>query len=120
GYSDTTLTLHLSSGEQREINIALREKSQLLSTVVVSASRYEQKLADSPVSMEVLPASLIDKRNSVNLDESLQLVPGVIIVNNEPQIRSGSGFSFGAGSRVMVLVDDIPILSGDIGRPSWG
>jgi iron complex outermembrane receptor protein len=43
----------------------------------------------------------------------------VIVVDNDPQIRAGSGFSFGAGSRVMMLVDDLPILSGDIGRPSW-
>ena len=42
------------------------------------------------------------------------------LVDGEPQIRSGSGFSYGAGSRVMVLVDDLPVLSGDAGRPSWG
>jgi outer membrane receptor protein involved in Fe transport len=46
-------------------------------------------------------------------------VPGVVIVDEEPQIRAGSGFSYGAGSRVQVLVDNVPILSGDIGRPNW-
>jgi iron complex outermembrane receptor protein len=50
----------------------------------------------------------------------LQQTPGVAIVDDEPQIRSGSGYSFGAGSRVQVLVDNIPILSGDAGKPSWG
>jgi iron complex outermembrane receptor protein len=35
-------------------------------------------------------------------------------------MRGGSGYSFGAGARVMLLVDDLPILSGDAGRPSWG
>ena len=42
------------------------------------------------------------------------------MVDGEPQIRSGSGFSYGAGSRVMVMVDDLPVLSGDAGRPTWG
>ena len=41
------------------------------------------------------------------------------MVDGEPQIRSGSGFSYGAGSRVMVMVDDLPVLSGDAGRPTW-
>ena len=40
------------------------------------------------------------------------------MVDGEPQIRSGSGFSYGAGSRVMVMVDDLPVLSGDAGRPT--
>jgi iron complex outermembrane receptor protein len=40
-------------------------------------------------------------------------------VDGEPQIRSGSGYSFGAGSRVQVLVDNLPMLSGDAGKPTW-
>jgi iron complex outermembrane receptor protein len=41
-------------------------------------------------------------------------------MDGEPQIRGGSGFTFGVGSKVAVLVDDMPILSGDAGRPEWG
>jgi iron complex outermembrane receptor protein len=70
--------------------------------------------------MEVIKPQMIENRNTVNIDQVLQQTPGVSIVDGEPQIRSGSGYSFGAGSRVMVLLDDLPILSGDAGRPSWG
>ncbi|MCB0783304.1 MAG: TonB-dependent receptor plug domain-containing protein, partial [Flavobacteriales bacterium] len=52
-------------------------------------------------------------------NDAMDQVPGVVVIDNDPQIRAGSGFSYGAGSRVMMLVDDMPILSGDIGRPSW-
>src|SRR5690606_34288653 len=46
--------------------------------------------------------------------------PGLNIMDGEPQIRGGSGFTFGVGSKVSVLIDDMPMLSGDAGRPEWG
>ncbi|NNK80518.1 MAG: TonB-dependent receptor [Flavobacteriales bacterium] len=97
----------------------MSESSQLLDQVVVSASRYEQNVAEVTVSMEVLKPALIKSRNITSLDDALRESPGMIIVDGEPQIRSGSGYSFGAGSRVQILVDDIPQLSGDVGRPTW-
>jgi hypothetical protein len=86
----------------------------------VSAGKFEQDYGRITVSMEVIKPQMIENRNTVNIDDVLQQTPGVSIVDGEPQIRSGSGYSFGAGSRVMVLLDDLPILSGDAGRPSWG
>jgi outer membrane receptor protein involved in Fe transport len=49
----------------------------------------------------------------------LDLTPGLNILDNEPQIRGGSGFTFGVGSKVAVLVDDMPMISGEAGRPYW-
>jgi len=71
-------------------------------------------------SLSVLRPEVIQNKNVTNVNEVLGQVPGVVIIDEDPQIRAGSGFSYGAGSRVMVLVDDLPVLSGDIGRPSWG
>ena len=101
-------------------NIEMILNEEQLNLVVVSAGRYEQNIGEVTVSMEVIQPKLIQDKNAVNIDEILQQTPGVAIVDDEPQIRSGSGYSFGAGSRVQVLVDNIPILSGDAGKPSWG
>ncbi len=90
-----------------------------LNVVVVSAGKFEQNVSEVTVSMEVITPSLIRDKNVVSADEIMQQTPGVSIVNKEPQIRSGSGYSFGAGSRVQILVDDMPVLSGDAGRPAW-
>jgi iron complex outermembrane receptor protein len=120
GYEPVTKTLVLTPGETRELNITLKETSQALDLVVVSAGKFEQDFGQVTVSMEVLKPQMIENRNTINIDDVLQQTPGVSIVDGEPQIRSGSGYSFGAGSRVMVLLDDLPILSGDAGRPSWG
>lgn len=90
-----------------------------LNVVVVSAGRFEQDLGEVTVSMEVIQPRLLEEKNAVAIDDILQQTPGVAIVDGEPQIRSGSGYSFGAGSRVQVLMDDLPMLSGDAGKPSW-
>lgn len=103
-----------------EVNIEMVSNDAQMNLVVVSAGRYEQNIGEVTVSMEVIQPKLIEDKNAVNIDEILQQTPGVAIVDDEPQIRSGSGYSFGAGSRVQVLVDNIPILSGDAGKPSWG
>lgn len=115
-----TLKKEISLTSNQEFNFELNSNEGQMNLVVISAGRYEQNIGEVTVSMEVIQPKLIEDKNAVNIDEILQQTPGVAIVDDEPQIRSGSGYSFGAGSRVQVLVDNIPILSGDAGKPSWG
>lgn len=103
-----------------EVVLLISPIQETLNMVVISAGKFEQKLGEVTVSMEVVQPELLQDKNVVVADEALQQTPGVSIVDGEPQIRSGSGYSFGAGSRVQILVDDLPLLSGDAGRPSWG
>lgn len=119
GYTTHRAPITLTAGEQRVLDMKLSEASAQLDAVVVSAGKFEQRVGEVTQSMSVLQPDLIRNKNIVNLSDALDQVPGVVVVDEEPQIRAGSGFSYGAGSRVQVLVDDIPILSGDIGRPNW-
>jgi outer membrane receptor protein involved in Fe transport len=120
GYDEVKRTVDIKAGETTVVDLSLLASLNELDVFVVSAGRYEQRLEDLTVSMEVIKPYLIENRNNTNISQTLQQVPGVIIIDQEPQIRGGSGYSFGAGSRVQVLLDDIPVLSGDIGRASWG
>ena len=43
----------------------------------------------------------------------MEQIPGVNITDGQANIRGGSGWSYGAGSRVLVMVDDMPLISGD-------
>jgi iron complex outermembrane receptor protein len=110
-------TANTTSSEQ--IGIELNPIQNEFNVVVISAGKFEQKVSEVTMSMEVLTPQLLHDKNVVSADEALQQTPGVSIVDKEPQIRSGSGYSFGAGSRVQILVDDMPTLSGDAGRPAW-
>jgi iron complex outermembrane receptor protein len=69
--------------------------------------------------MEILKPSLIENTNTVSLEQAIERLPGVDIIDGQANIRNGSGWSYGAGSRVLVMVDDIPMLAADAGDAKW-
>ena len=107
------------SGSDVTINVAMAQDAEIIDEVVVSAGKYEQKLQDITISMEVLKPQMIENKNTYNIESSLNKVPGVDINNHQPSIRSCTGWSYGAGSRVMILVDEMPIMSADIADAKW-
>ena len=119
GYEKYTQKISAKAGKTLVINVAMKISVLELNTTVVSASKYEQRQEDATNSVEVLKPTMIENKNILTLDKAVESVPGVAIVDNEPQIRGGSGYSSGLGSRVMVLIDDIPMLRADAGRPVW-
>jgi outer membrane cobalamin receptor len=114
-----TVTVKIESGKVTTMNIEMGMNAEQLSTVVISAGKFEQRLEELTVSMDVIKPALIENRGSTNITSALEQTPGLTIMDEEPQIRSGSGYSFGVGSRVAILVDDLPILNGDIGKAEW-
>jgi iron complex outermembrane receptor protein len=115
GYTGKTLTLQGPGNADFSLESAFTELSQ----VVVSAGKFEQKLSDVTVSMEVLKPTIVDNKNTYNLETIIDQVPGVTIFDGQANIRAGSGFSYGAGSRVLVLVDDMPLLAADANDVKW-
>ena len=107
------------SGTDITKNVVLSQDAEIIDEVVVSAGKYEQKLQDITISMEVLKPQMIENKNTYNIESSLNKVPGVDINNHQPSIRSCTGWSYGAGSRVMILVDEMPIMSADIADAKW-
>jgi len=91
-----------------------------LEDVIVKVGKFDKPFEDQTVSMEVLKPGLIEDKNTRSIETALDQTPGLNILDGEPQIRGGSGFTFGVGSKVAVIVDDMPLLSGDAGRPEWG
>ncbi len=100
--------------------IGLNASNNELDAITVTGSRYERRLSESTISVDVLKASLVNSINTSKADEVLNKVPGVQVVGGQANIRGGSGFSYGAGSRVMVLLDGLPALQGDAGLSNWG
>ena len=95
-------------------------QSRELGPVQVRVGKFDQKKEELTYSIEIIKPSLIEDKNTRSIESILDQTPGLNIMDGEPQIRGGSGFTFGVGSKVAVLVDDMPILSGDAGRPEWG
>ncbi len=87
--------------------------------VVVTAGRRSQRVEDLGISMEVLKPSLIDNKGMVDLEQAVDQSPGVYAMDGQVSIRGGGGFSYGAGSRVLLLWNGIPMISGDAGDAKW-
>jgi iron complex outermembrane receptor protein len=119
GYQTIDREVTVAQGQMLQLNFQLEENPTLLQTATVTSGKYSRALGEVTVSLEVIKPQLLENTNSVTLDLVLNKVPGVDVIDGQANIRGGSGFSYGAGSRVLLLQDDIPILAADSGSPSW-
>lgn len=119
GLQSDTFSVVIKTNQITQKDIVLKQIAKTLETVVVSSGKFEQKIEELTVSMEVIKPALIQNKNTTSIESVLEQVPGLTIIDNDPQIRGGSGFTFGVGSRVAIVVDGVPLLSGDAGRPEW-
>lgn len=119
GFTTDTFTAVIVADSVTEFNVGLQASAGMLKTIVVSSGKFGQRLEELTMSMDILKPNLINNKNTTSIETALEQTPGVSIIDNDPQIRGGSGFTFGVGSRVAIVVDGIPLLSGDAGRAEW-
>ncbi len=119
GYDTKKMTITLKAGETITQDFTLGEAITILNTATVSSSKFEKSLGEVTVSLDVLKAEIIDNTSATNISSAINKVSGVRIINGQANIRGGSGWSYGAGSRVLLLIDDIPALQADAGFPNW-
>ena len=119
GMVPDTFSFSIKSGEVLNHNFALKAFPNMLGDVEVRVGKFDKPIEDLTVSMEVIKPEIIENKNTRSIETILDQTPGLNILDGEPQIRGGSGFTFGVGSKVAVIVDDMPMLSGDAGRPEW-
>ena len=111
--------LELEVAKAGTIKIELSESIKDFGTVVVSAGRRKQTIEEVPVSMEIIRPQLIDNKGITDLEQAVDQSPGVYTMDGQVSIRGGGGFSYGAGSRVLVLWNGMPLLSGYAGDTQW-
>ncbi len=120
GYNTYTTTIDINENiDSLSHDIQLVKNKAMLDEVVVAAGKYEQNITDITVSMDVLKPNLIENKNTTQLDQIMNQVPGVSVYDSQISIRGGSGFSYGAGTRVMMLVDEVPMISADANDIKW-
>ncbi|HTY07197.1 MAG TPA: TonB-dependent receptor [Gemmatimonadales bacterium] len=102
----------VAAAESHREDFTLVRSAVEVQGVVVSASRAPQQAGDAPVSIAVLSQDEIQRRNVVTLDEALAYEPGVMFQHGTIDIRGASGIAGGVASRVLLLVDDHPLLTG--------
>ena len=119
GYTSYTLENLVISDSSLIINIVLREEIIESEEVVVTSGKYEQKKSELPVSAEIISGTEFLERNFTDMEDALRYVPGINMVDDQISIRGSSGYSRGAGSRVLLALDGLPFYTGDTGETIW-
>jgi iron complex outermembrane receptor protein len=118
GYEDVLRDVEIKN-QSVKIEIKMETKAVETEQVIVTAGKREQYISDLPVSADVIKAEEFSKKNFSNLENALRYVPGVFMTEDQISIRGSSGYSRGAGSRVILALDGIPFYTGDTGETIW-
>jgi outer membrane receptor for ferrienterochelin and colicins len=120
GYTTQTVRqITIQPDTESHIDISLVQAALQTEQVVITASRREQSLKEVPVSVSTVTSKMISDHVSVTLDDALRYVPGVNMMMDQVNIRGSSGYSRGVGSRVLILIDGLPFITGDTGEINW-
>src|SRR6218665_2902767 len=120
-----TLVISMVGYERQEVavtnetslNIALKTGAEDLNQVVVSASRIEENILRSPVSIEKMDARTIQQSGSANFYDALLNMKGLDMVTSSltyKQINT-RGFNTTGNSRFLQLVDGVDNQSAGLG-----
>jgi outer membrane receptor for ferrienterochelin and colicins len=116
GYVTKKDTIEIISGQSLEHNFDLEEEQIRTKDVVVTGTRTQKKITDSPIMVNVLDSESMDAVQACNIMEGLRFQPGLRVETdcqtcNYTQLRmNGLG-----GSYSQILVNGRPIFSPLIG-----
>ncbi len=119
GFETKIVEVEIKTNQTTYIEVVLKQTPIQTDEVFVTASKYEQKISEIPVSVSSLSANELSVRNSKRLDEALRYVSGINMTSDQISIRGSSGYTRGAGSRVLLTHDGIPLYTGDTGDIIW-
>ena len=116
GFATEVQPIDIAAGQTTHIDFVLESVAVTSREIVVTTTRRTEIASDIAASVSVLTAEDLVTRNVLALDDALQYVPGVQLTGNEVNVRGSSGFSYNTGTRVLLLVDGMPMLSPDAER----
>jgi outer membrane cobalamin receptor len=119
GYETVTKEANITEGESAEIDVLLETSLSEIDQIVISANKTEQKIAELSVSMDVIKTTFLSDNHINDAQELINSTPGIEVMDGQASVRGGSGFSYGAGSRVLALIDGLPMISADAGNIKW-
>ncbi len=120
GYRSVTKE-NVAVHEKETVNLTIEMKQTPIEfdPIVISAGKTKQRLDQASVSLSVVSAREIKQRSATNLIESLETAPGINFIGNQINIRGSTGYTFGAGNKVLLLLDGVPVYASDTGEFNW-
>ncbi len=94
--------------------IKLKNKTVRTKAVDVFGKKSGSAMQEIPISIASIFQEDIELRPNSDMAATLDIIPGLLVTDDQVGIRGSSGFSFGTGSRVGYMIDGIPMLSADL------
>jgi len=103
------------------VQLSVHLKSNVLASpqIVVTSSRKDQDILESPFSVSAISQREIQSKAVVNMVDILSYESGVSTIKGQLNIRGTSGYTMGAGSRSLLLLEGIPMLGSAAGNVTW-
>lgn len=120
GYEESTKEVSVKSGENKKLDFSLKQGDQVIGQVdVVSATKRGIVAEKEVVTVETISADFIENNVITIGSDAVDKVPGVTMLDGQVSIRGGSGYAYGTGSRVILVIDEIPLLSPERNEVLW-
>ncbi|RPH98128.1 MAG: TonB-dependent receptor, partial [Calditrichaeota bacterium] len=120
GYKNQTQgDIRVQVNRTTSVDFSLEETFIEMDPIVVIAGKTEQRLDQANVSISVVTARDIERRNAIDIKEALETTPGVNFIGDQLNIRGSTGFTFGIGNKVLLLLDGVPVYASDTGQFNW-
>jgi len=119
GYRKVTVERVNISHDTAPLDIKLMEAPIDIDPVVVSVSKWAQEANNTASAVEVMTGKEIMKRSPIRIEDALEAAAGVQIFQENVNIRGSDGFTLGIGSRVLVMMDGVPLMTSDLGSVNW-
>ncbi len=113
GFQSEKESISVVAGEEVTVHFVLHAQTLWGDEALVTATRRPQRFIEVPASISLVLPREIETRNILSLDEALRIVPGVMMADNQVNVRGSSGFAYNTGSRVLLLLDGVPLLAPD-------
>ncbi|NOZ60404.1 MAG: TonB-dependent receptor [Calditrichaeota bacterium] len=113
GFRRQTRTIKITSNDTLKLTFRMHPTPVPMSRLVVTASKFQKSVEDVSVRMDLVTPEELSSRNATTLSEGLKYLPGVQVAGNNISIRGSNWFSYGLGTRTLVLLDGVPFVSGD-------
>jgi outer membrane receptor protein involved in Fe transport len=95
------------TGNATDLSIQMSEETNVLNTIVVSASRVEEKILESPVTIEKMDQKMVKQSSSNDYYDDLSKLKGVQVIQGSMTLTSVNTRGFGgiANTRFVQLMD---------------
>ena len=119
GYAPGSASVTIAVAESATVDFTLELSPFELMPLDVVSSKVPRFGERPPTSVAQVTERELDARAVNSVDEALSQVPAVQMLNGQINVRGSTGYVQGLNSRVLMLVDGVPMNQGDRGGINW-